>query len=112
AGGIVARVGDPLAVGRRSRLPVGALARRQLLDVARRDVDAIDVRFTPRILRVLDAESAEHDRLAIRHPARGTVVERSARDLARRPTVVGGEDEDVRVAVLDEPLTVSAVVEL
>src|SRR5689334_10645198 len=50
--------------------------------------------------------------LAIAHPAWRAMIEGAVRDLTRRTTTIGGEHEDVSVAIFDIPFAIATIVEL
>ena len=105
--------GDVLAVGRNHRTRPGTALVRDLADGAACEIHEVDVRLPVSEVGVLLAGRVEDQSLAVRGPVETRPVvepDRAPRthvpgafgELARRPAV-SGDDEEVPVALLEEP---------
>ena len=96
---IVARVGDPLAVGRDDGIGVGAVAVGQGFHAERRQVDGVDLRIAAQVLGIGLADARNVDRPAVGRPLRSAVAVIARGDLARRAADERVDDKDMSVAL-------------
>ena len=107
-GEVVAAEGDEPPVGRGDGGAVGARAVGQAGDLAARDPHRVDVGLAPLVFGVLHPQRREEDLLAVGRPDRAVVVPVAVGELPRG-AAVGGDDEDVRVALVDVAAPVAPV---